>query len=444
MKRTLLIIISCILSYVNARAALSFTGSVGPVIEVAPEASTGLDAIYVLSETAGVQVSSTYPSPWMTFGSSGGAYAEEVAAAGSVLTLGKGDTGILMTDASGRQHCFWIVDYSSHELELEALSAVAEEGNCERTSLILSGHAEAIAYYTITGRREVLSRELELEYDTQVFDEGSYAYVPGKTKLTLEGVSSRFGVASPLCDTQFTLSGDRFLRKWGRELSVTSEMYATPAVAAETRAEQTERENDNEQKDDSAGGLGGSAPCEITFTAATSDGVIFREWQISASPEFEILQNSFNEDEFTYTFTENGSFYVRFVANNAGGTCEQIGTVYEIFIGESRLEIPNAFSPGASPGVNDEWKVSYRSLVDFECHIFNRWGTKIISFTDPSQGWDGKYRGKLVPAGVYYYVIRAKGADGKEYKRSGDINIINFRDSTGGTSSGGDAIESEQ
>ena len=109
-----------------------------------------------------------------------------------------------------------------------------------------------------------------------------------------------------------------------------------------------------------------------------------------------------------------------------------------MFIGESRLEIPNAFSPGASPGVNDEWKVSYKSLVEFECHIFNRWGVKMCSFTDPALGWDGKYGCKLVPAGTYYYVIKARGSDGVEYKKSGDINIINYRNDSPSGSEGGE------
>ena len=41
-----------------------------------------------------------------------------------------------------------------------------------------------------------------------------------------------------------------------------------------------------------------------------------------------------------------------------------------------------------------------------------------------TKGWDGKYKGKYVKPGVYYYVIEAKGADGKEYKKKGDINIL--------------------
>ncbi len=93
-------------------------------------------------------------------------------------------------------------------------------------------------------------------------------------------------------------------------------------------------------------------------------------------------------------------------------------------IGESKLECPNAFSPGASEGSNDEWKVSYKSIVSFDCHIFNRWGIEVAHLTDPSQGWDGRHNGKLVKSGVFYYVIQAEGADGKQYKLSGDINII--------------------
>ena len=118
--------------------------------------------------------------------------------------------------------------------------------------------------------------------------------------------------------------------------------------------------------------------------------------------------------------------YVRFICNNSAGTCEYAGPTYEIFIGEAKLDIPNAFSPEGSPGVNDEWKVSYRSLVEYECHIFNRWGKELFSSREPSEGWDGRYGGKYVPSGVYFYVIKAKGADGVEYNRSGDINIIKY------------------
>ena len=51
-------------------------------------------------------------------------------------------------------------------------------------------------------------------------------------------------------------------------------------------------------------------------------------------------------------------------------------------------------------------------------------GEQIYHYQDPSGGWDGRYHGKLVPPGVYYYVIEARGADGQKYKLKGHINIL--------------------
>jgi hypothetical protein len=60
----------------------------------------------------------------------------------------------------------------------------------------------------------------------------------------------------------------------------------------------------------------------------------------------------------------------------------------------------------------------------------------MATLTDPSQGWDGRYGGKIVNSGVYYYVIKARGSDGKKYNLSGDINIINYKQSSTSTSAG--------
>ena len=125
---------------------------------------------------------------------------------------------------------------------------------------------------------------------------------------------------------------------------------------------------------------------------------------------------------------------MRFISDNADGTCPFESQTYEIFIGESKFDIPNAFSPGTSPGVNDEWKVSYKSIVSYKCTIFNRWGKKLFESDDPSVGWDGKTGGKVVPPGVYFYVIKAVGADGVKYDKAGDINIIGFKNNSNNSS----------
>lgn len=413
-------------------SAIDFEGATMAPIRVAAEASTGLEAVYVAPDTRGLTMVYTAQSAssavkWYRFSNLGGAYAEELTPTrtGNRITLQAqpSDMGYIIEEGTTRT-CFWLVNYSEHWLDLQSLT-ISPEQDCDRAAIIFAGSADEIPYYTITGRRLVLSRELEMEYTTLVFNEESYSYVLTPTSETFASAPQEFHVPAPLCDTSFKLSGDRFLRAWGQEQSIESPTFTSRSVAAETKATQSSRDVDNEQKDN-IDGLGGSAPCEISFEAAVSDAAIFTEWQISRNPDFGIPDNTFNELNFDYTFTTQGNTYVRFVANNAEGTCEYVGPVYQIFIGESKLEIPNAFSPEASPGVNDLWKVSYKSLVSYECHIFNRWGTELFASTDPAEGWDGKHGGKYVPAGVYFYVIKARGADGIDYEKAGDINIIKY------------------
>lgn len=418
-------------------AAVSFTGTTHKVITEKPEASTGLNHIYVLNSLNGVQMiytaSTTSPVTWYKYSNLGGGYAEEIAGvkqSGKTYTLnltGSGDMGYIIEEGSNRYYC-WVVDHSQHPLTLNSLRFAAEQ-DCDMTELIFQGSAKRIVYYTINGQAKELNRDIKLTYNTLEYNETSETYDQVVAEKSYPYLNTAFCTNAPLCNTEFTLSGDKYLKAWGMEESITSEYFNTLAVEAKTSATQTIRENDNEQKDETP--LGGSAPCEIEFKAICTDAAIFQEWQMAADADFENITMRINEPITTYTFREHGTTYVRFVASNTAGSCNYYSDTYEVFVGESHLECPNAFSPDASEGVNDEWKVSYKSLISFECYIFNRWGVKVAEFTDPAQGWDGKYNGKYVPSGVYYYVIKAEGADGKKYKLNGDINIIKYSGVTG-------------
>lgn len=418
---------------------MNFSGNLLPVITEPAAVSTGLDAIYVVNDMNGV--SASYRSAagnrvkWYRFSNLGGGYAEEiteVSQSGDISTLQslRGDMGYIIEDGNDR-HFYWVVDYSAHRLRLGSL-AISPESDCATVILVFDGSADAIRYYTINGQMQELSRGLKLGYSTLRYDEDSDIYVFADLTDELAHASSQIRVTAPLCNTDFMLSGDRFMETWGSPESITSSYYEAKAVEAHTTAQQVERDNDNEQKGE-VNGLGGSAPAEIDFHAVTTDAAIFKEWQIAGDPEFDFIDYRSNEQDMNYVFNKEGMFYVRFMASNAAGDCDYYSPVYEVSIGDSDIKCPNAFSPGSSEGVNDIWKVSYKSIINFECHIFNRWGVQVSHFTDPSQGWDGKYKGKLVPAGVYYYVIKATGADGKEYNLRGDINIINYKQNLSGT-----------
>ena len=91
----------------------------------------------------------------------------------------------------------------------------------------------------------------------------------------------------------------------------------------------------------------------------------------------------------------------------------------------SSLLMPNAFSPNGD-GINDIYKPKsgYQNITEYQAYIFNRWGQKLFEWTDPATGWDGTYKGSPVKDGVYFCLVKAKGADGKIYNFKKDVNLL--------------------
>ena len=415
---------------------VQLSGSSQKIIEVQPEKSTGLDRIYVVYNTEGVAASYTATSDatvtWYRYSSLGGGFAEEISGIernGRVTTLQQvyGDMGYIIDEGTQRTF-FWITDYSKHALMLRSAS-VSAESDCSMAVVNVNGSGDPIHYYTINGQQKTLDQHIETTYYTLQYDDNSKTYNQIEATHTSESLSENIYISpAPLCDTRFTVTGDCFQKQWGSYNQARTDSWKTPAVECMTYAEQVPHTSgddpSNEIGSSDEEGLGGSAPADITFCSVTTDAVIHYEWQFASDPEFTNLTYRFNDKNINYVFREEGTTYVRFVGSNDDGSCETYGETYTVHIGASELKVPNAFSPGASEGVNDIWKVSYRSIVEFECHIFDGRGSEICSFNDPAGGWDGKRRGKFVKPGVYYYVIEALGAEGKKYKLAGDINIL--------------------
>lgn len=177
-----------------------------------------------------------------------------------------------------------------------------------------------------------------------------------------------------------------------------------------------------------------SAPLTAYFTSNVTDlgeYSVRYEWRIFREGEENTpMVNRFDEN-MEYTFTESGTFYIQFYATFVHGNDTIIypeageGEPFVVSISESVLEMPNAFSPNGD-GYNDIYKVKegYQSIISFKAVIFNRWGQKLYSWDTLDGGWDGKFHGSTVKDGVYFVVVNAKGADGKEYKIRKDVNVL--------------------
>ena len=73
---------------------------------------------------------------------------------------------------------------------------------------------------------------------------------------------------------------------------------------------------------------------------------------------------------------------------------------------------------------NEDLVVKAVNLLDFEISIYNRWGEIMFYSKDIEDQWDGKFKGNIVPTGVYSYVFKAYGKDGQVVNKQGTITIL--------------------
>lgn len=181
----------------------------------------------------------------------------------------------------------------------------------------------------------------------------------------------------------------------------------------------------------------GSAPIKVELKANPSDVGGYTpiyEWSFYESGDSETPFLVRHDENTDYEFRESGSFTIQLSISFVNGT-DTIDfnqeSPFTISISTSKLEIPNAFSPNGD-GQNDVFKVKegYQSIVSFHGYIFNRWGKKIFDWTNIDDGWDGTMKGgHKAPDGVYYVIIKARGADGRKYNLRRDVNLLRGYDS---------------
>jgi len=85
------------------------------------------------------------------------------------------------------------------------------------------------------------------------------------------------------------------------------------------------------------------------------------------------------------------------------------------------IYMPNVFTPNGD-GINDVWTIRYLdSYVGAIIRVFDRYGKNVFTSTGYQVPWNGKYKDKDVPVGVYYYIIDPK--NGRK-PISGSVTIV--------------------
>ncbi len=91
----------------------------------------------------------------------------------------------------------------------------------------------------------------------------------------------------------------------------------------------------------------------------------------------------------------------------------------------SGIYAPNIFSPNGD-GQQDQWEISAQpDVVPLRCGVYDRWGNLFYaSGMGEVPRWDGFFRGKPAPPGVYGWVLRFRNAEGREETEHGDLTLL--------------------
>ncbi len=169
----------------------------------------------------------------------------------------------------------------------------------------------------------------------------------------------------------------------------------------------------------------GYAPLNVNFinksSSTTGTNSILSYWSFGNglskfTPSVTVPLSTIYEQPGKYTIT---MFVTR-------GNCIDTVTKYIDVEIPSNLEVPNIFSPNGDK-VNDIFFLKANNLESISIIIYDRWG-HIVYELDSKTGniaWDGKNQsGKESAEGVYNYIITAKGKDGKDYDKKGNLTLV--------------------
>ncbi len=451
-----------ILTYVATTMASFSISGVKFTADSASEES-GIDTIMVVKSTEDAYL--TYKSDekfnfkWFSFDIDGNKSElkteEEATDTTSVKLKDVASSGYLLQFDDDNSESVWVFRCKDFIPKMDTLIVhTSIEDQCDYAQLQIypdEESAPAMVYKGLSEEDEmsVMPQILTLKYDSTYYTDKEFVTEEKEYELPaidkLEDVIDHT-IKAPLDTTRFVVFANQYARKLEEADSVKSELFKPLAVESHVFAsvrirEEATNENDKgdpEEPTEAKIGeplqLKGSSPVNFEALNYSSAAAYHYIWSLSKSKEYSPLILKSHDRDFRYTFTEQGTYYLKVeVSNDAVSEDYQEGCTqvreFQIEVRESQLDVPNVFTPNGD-GVNDLFKVAYRSIIEFHGWVYNQWGGLVYQWVDPSQGWDGTINGKPAADGAYMYIIEATGSDydsdGKrvKYLKRGSVSII--------------------
>ncbi|MCU4162779.1 PKD domain-containing protein [Carboxylicivirga caseinilyticus] len=155
---------------------------------------------------------------------------------------------------------------------------------------------------------------------------------------------------------------------------------------------------------------------ETVFIQISHDGLLSAEWELMDGIN---CTNCFNNEFKPLETTE----YKVWITDTS--SCFTVDYSYLINVEKKySIDLPSAFTPNGD-GINDLLFVrgwGLEKLIEFK--IFNRFGELVYQSVNIDQGWDGTYKGKILPNETYQYIVKAVTYNNEIISKSGNIKII--------------------
>jgi gliding motility-associated-like protein len=174
-----------------------------------------------------------------------------------------------------------------------------------------------------------------------------------------------------------------------------------------------------------------------------ADQILNRDTLVYLGNSFQISTTQFCVKDYTWTptngvsdpssptpiITPTDSTYYAIEFEYADG-CLAIDSIFVRVIDPATLDcnqvfIPNAFTPGGTPNLNDNFGISnpfaVEEFISFE--VFDRWGGRVFNAATAFEVWDGTSNGDPANPGVFLYRLRYK-CNGEEKVRAGSLTLL--------------------
>jgi gliding motility-associated-like protein len=156
----------------------------------------------------------------------------------------------------------------------------------------------------------------------------------------------------------------------------------------------------------------------ITFTNRSSVDAIRFKWLFGDGDSLVTTSRAPVQHEYNATRTYDACLIAYNINDCADTTCLQVANIIE-----PAVDVPTAFTP-QSGDINSMVFVRGFGIAKMKFTIWSRWGERVFETNDKRIGWDGKFKGKLLPMDVYAYTLEVEFSDGTRANKKGDITLI--------------------